>query len=114
VFVVSDFLSPDFSRPLSMAARKHDVVAIWLSDPREERLEASGLVRVWDQEARVERVVDLGSRAARERFAAGARRRSEEVAALFRRHGVDSVRVETGRDYIVPLSVFFKARARRR
>jgi uncharacterized protein (DUF58 family) len=114
VFVVSDFLSPDFSKPLAMAARKHDVVAIWLTDPREERLEGSGLVRVWDQEARKERVIDLGSRAARERFEGYARRRNDETAALFRRHGIDSVRIETGRDYIVPLSVFFKTRAKRR
>jgi uncharacterized protein (DUF58 family) len=114
VFVISDFMSPDFARPLAMAARKHDVVAIRLSDPREEQLVPSGLVRVWDQEARVERVIDLSSGAARERFAAHARRRADELSALFRRHGIDSVRVETGRDYIVPLSVFFKARAKRR
>jgi uncharacterized protein (DUF58 family) len=114
VFVISDFMSPDFARPLAMAARKHDVVAIWLSDPREEQLVPSGLVRVWDQEARVERVIDLSSRAARERFTAHAHRRADELSTLFRRHGVDSVRVETGRDYIVPLSVFFKARAKRR
>ena len=114
VFVVSDFLSPDFSRPLAMAARKHDLVAVWLTDPREERLDVSGLVRVWDQEARMERVIDLSSRAARERFAVHAQRRNEETAAMFRRHGVDCVRIEAGRDYIVPLSVFFKARAKRR
>jgi uncharacterized protein (DUF58 family) len=114
VFVVSDFLSPDFSRPLAMAARKHDVVAIWLTDPREAQLEGAGLVRVWDQEARMERVIDLSTRAARDRFAAHAQRRHEETAALFRRHGVDCVHIETGRDYIVPLSVFFRARARRR
>lgn len=114
VFVVSDFLSPDFSRPLAMAARKHDLVAIRIADPREDRLEGSGMLRVWDQEARVERVVDLSSRAARERFAAHARRRDEELTTLFRRHGVDCVRIEAGQDYIVPLSVFFKSRARRR
>jgi uncharacterized protein (DUF58 family) len=114
VFVVSDFISPDFSRQLAMAARRHDVVAIWLTDPREERLDVPGLVRVWDQEARRERVIDLTSRAARDRFAAFAQRRNEETAAMFRRHGVDCVRVETGRDYIVPLSVFFRARAKRR
>jgi uncharacterized protein (DUF58 family) len=114
VFVVSDFLSPDFTRPLAMAARKHDVVAIWLGDPREESLAPAGLMRVWDQEAQVERVIDLGSRAARERFAEHARRRREETAALFRRHGIDSVRIETGSDYTLPLSLFFKARAKRR
>jgi len=114
VFVVSDFLSPDFSRPLAMAARRHDLVAIRLADPREDRLEGSGMLRVWDQEAQVERVVDLSSRAARDRFAAHARRRDEELTGLFRRHGVDCVRIEAGQDYIVPLSVFFKSRARRR
>jgi uncharacterized protein (DUF58 family) len=114
VFVVSDFLSPDFTRPLAMAAKKHDVVAVWLTDPREEQLEMSGMVRVWDQEARIERVIDLGSRAARERFRSYAQRRNEETTAIFRRHGIDSVRIETGQDYIVPLSMLFKARAKRR
>ena len=37
-----------------------------------------------------------------------------ETEAMFRRAGVDCVRVETGKDYIVPLSVFFRARAKRR
>src|SRR5262249_40427508 len=114
VFIVSDFLSPDFTRPLAMAARKHDVVAVWLTDPREEQLEMWGMGRGGAEEARIERVIDLGSRAARERFRAYAQRRNEETAAIFRRHGIDSVRIETGQDYIVPLSVFFKARAKRR
>jgi len=114
VFIVSDFLSPDFSRPLAMAARKHDVVAIWLSDPREEELHGSGLMRVWDQEERVERVIDVGSRAARERFRSYVERRNQETAAVFRRHGIDCVRIDTSQEYIVPLSLFFKSRAKRR
>jgi uncharacterized protein (DUF58 family) len=114
VFVVSDFLSPDFSRPLAMAARKHDVVAIWITDPREEKLDGGGLVRVWDQERQEERVIDVGSPRARERYARHAQRREEELKATFRRNGVDVVRVEAGQDYIVPLSLFFKSRAKRR
>jgi uncharacterized protein (DUF58 family) len=114
VFIVSDFLSPDFSRPLAMAARKHDVVALWLTDPREERLENSGLVRVWDQEAQIERVIDTSSRRARDRFTHAVERRRAEMDALMRRHGVDCVRIEAGQDYIVPLSTFFRARERRR
>jgi uncharacterized protein (DUF58 family) len=114
VFVVSDFLSPDFSRPLAMAARKHDVVAVWITDPREEQLPGGGLVRVWDQEAQLERVIDVSSARARERFAEHAKRREEKLKATFRRNGVDVVRVEAGQDYIVPLSVFFKARSKRR
>jgi uncharacterized protein (DUF58 family) len=114
VFVVSDFLSPDFSRPLAMAARKHDLVAVWITDPREERLQGGGMVRVWDQEAQMEKTIDLSSARARERFASHAQRRENELKAMFRKNGVDVVRVEAGQDYIVPLSLFFKSRSKRR
>ncbi len=114
VFVVSDFMSADFARPLAMAARRHDVVAVWITDPREEEIRGTGLVRVWDQESQTERVIDLGGPATRERFRQFALRRQEQISSLFRRNGVDCVRVEAGQDYIVPLSLFFRGRARRR
>jgi uncharacterized protein (DUF58 family) len=113
VFVISDFLAPDFSRPLAMAARKFDLVALKVGDPRERLLEGSGLVRVWDQEEGIERVVDLSGDAG-ERFARHARERDHALDGLLRRHGVDRVDVETGTDYILPLARFFRARARRR
>lgn len=114
VFVLSDFISPDFSRPLAMAANKFDLVALRIGDRREEEITASGLIRVWDQEGGFERVIDLGRRGARERFAAEAARRTGELDALFRRYGVDCVDIDTGSDYVQPLSRFFKARAKRR
>jgi len=114
VFVLSDFISPDFVRPLAMAASKFDLVALRIADQREEELTASGMMRVWDQERGVERVVDLSGRNARQRFAAESERRKGELDALFRRYGVDCVDIDTGADYIQPLSRFFKARAKRR
>ncbi len=113
VFVLSDFISPPFDTPLATAARKFDVVAVEISDPRERELPAVGLVRLWDQEAGVERVVDTTSRA-RERFARVVREREKQLEKVFRRCGVDHVRVDTGDDFVVPLSRFFRARARRR
>lgn len=114
VFVLSDFVSPDFRRPLAMAARKFDLVALRIGDRREKTLEGSGLLRVWDQEAGEERIVDLGRRDAQERFAANVRRRDEELESMFRRCGVDYVDIDTGSDYVMPLSRFFRARAKRR
>jgi uncharacterized protein (DUF58 family) len=113
VFVISDFIAPDFSRPLAMAARKFDLVALRVADRRERILDGSGLVRVWDQERGTERIVDLSGDAA-ERFAQQARQRDRNLDALLRRYGVDRVDVETGTDYILPLARFFRARARRR
>jgi uncharacterized protein (DUF58 family) len=113
VFVISDFISPDFSRPMAMAARKFDLVALKVADPRERDLEGRGLLRVWDQEHQLERVVDLSGDAGA-RLSRYARARDAALDALFRRHGVDRVDVETGEDFILPLTRFFKARARRR
>jgi uncharacterized protein (DUF58 family) len=114
VFVLSDFDAPDFERPLAMASRRFDVVALRIGDRREEELVGSGLLRVWDQEEGIERVVDLTSRSARDRFAAYVRRRNEELVSLFNRCGVDHVDIDTGSDYIAPLTRFFRARAKRR
>lgn len=114
VFVLSDFMSPDFSKAMAMASRKFDLVALRIGDRREADIGGPGLVRVWDQERGIERVVDLGKRDARARFAAAAARREEEIDGLFRRYGVDHVDIDTGADYIVPLTRFFKSRAKRR
>src|SRR5262249_40388823 len=48
VFLVSDFLSTDFDRPLKMASRRHDIVAIQLTDARESRLPPLGLIQIED------------------------------------------------------------------
>ncbi len=114
VFVLSDFMSPEFYKPLAMASRKFDVVALRIHDRREETLAGSGLLHVWDQEAGIERVIDLGKRGARERFAENVRRREAELEGLFRKCAVDVVDIDTGSDYVLPLSRFFRSRAKRR
>ena len=106
-------MSPEFSQQMGMAARKFDLVALNIKDAREEQLNGSGLFRLWDQERGVERVVDLGSRSAQGRFADYARRRDEQLKSLFNRYGVDCVDIDTGSDYIKPLSLFFRSRAKR-
>lgn len=113
VFVLSDFMSPEFTRPMAMAARKFDLVALKINDKREGELAPGGLFRMWDQEEGVERVVDLSGRKARERFAGYVRQREEQLDVLFKRHGVDYVDIDTETDYIKPLSVFFRSRAKR-
>jgi uncharacterized protein (DUF58 family) len=114
VFVLSDFIAPDFSREIAMAAKKFDLVALKLTDEREQSLPPGRLLRAWDQEEGVERVIDLSRSDARERFARVAGEREEELRTLFRKNGVDVVNITTGEDYIKPLSLFFRARAKRR
>jgi uncharacterized protein (DUF58 family) len=114
VFLLSDFIAEDFSKPLGAAANRFDLVSIKIGDPRERVLEGGGLVRLWDQERGVERVVDLSGRGSRERFRKLIEEDTARRDALFRKYGVDTIEIETGEDYIKPLTLFFRARARRR
>ena len=113
VFVLSDFISGDFSKPLAAAASRFDVVAIKIRDEREEDLGEGRLARLWDQETETERVIDLSGRRARERFARINEDRDRSLQGLFRKYGVDSIDIDTREDYARPLSLFFRARARR-
>lgn len=113
VFVLSDFISPDFSRSMGLAAKKFDLVALNIKDAREQRLAGTGLMRLWDQEGGVERLIDAGSRTARERFAEHVGHRDRELRTVFNRYGVDCVDIDTQMDYVKPLSLFFRARAKR-
>ncbi len=118
VFLVSDFLGPglgesELKGPLRRAARRHDVVAIRIRDPRELELPKAGLVRMRDAETGAEAVFDLGSRSARDQYAALARERDETFALALARAGVDLVSLRVGEAYELPLGRFFRERARR-
>lgn len=113
VFLISDFLGDDFARPLRVAARKHDVIAITVTDPREEDLPPVGLIDLEDAETGERVLVDATSAATREGFRLWAARRRAEREALFRSVGVDALELFTDRPYDVPLVRFFHRRARR-
>jgi uncharacterized protein (DUF58 family) len=112
-FVVSDFLDSGFEQSLRIANRKHDLVAISLSDPREMELPPVGILELEDAETGRTLLVDTWDRQVRERYAASARERVEARRRLFRRNKVDSVELTTGLPYDVPLVRFFRERARR-
>jgi uncharacterized protein (DUF58 family) len=117
VFLVSDFAAPDFEKPLRLLQRRHDAVAIKVSDPRERDLPNAGFLELEDPETGTVAVLDTGSRALRQAF--GARRRAEEerLRALFRRTGTDAIDILAGRDYdetIRPLIHYFRKRSKHR
>ncbi|MBI1353877.1 MAG: DUF58 domain-containing protein [Acidobacteria bacterium] len=113
VFLVSDFLAPDYVKPLRLVARRHDLVAVSVSDPREKALPNVGLIALEDAETGQTVIFDSGSNAARKAYAGLARKRDEERQALFRKVGVDEVRVNVGEDYVRDLMLFFRRREQR-
>ena len=113
VFLLSDFQAPDFSKPLTIAARRHDVVAIPIVDPRELELPDVGRVVFEDAETGERLVVNTSDRRARLRFAENVADMQEQIPASFRRFGVDTITLRTNADYVPALRNFFRNRERR-
>ena len=112
-FLVSDFLGEGYEQALSVAARRHDLVAVRVGDIREEEIPPMGFVEFEDPETGERVVVNTSGRSFQERFGkarTAARRRVDE---LFRRSKVDSIDVTTGVPYEKALRRFFEERGRR-
>jgi uncharacterized protein (DUF58 family) len=113
VFLVSDFLAERFEKPLGVVAKRHDLVAITLADPRESGLPKIGLVELEDAETGETVVVDTSNESVRREYERLARQRRERLLGLFRSRGIDHVELLTGRDHVRDLTVFFRMRERR-
>ncbi len=113
VFVISDFLAEGYERPLRVAARKHDLIALTVTDPREEELPPIGLIEMEDAETGGRTLVDASDRRVRERFRQWAAARRAGREAQFRAMGVDALELFTDRPYDASLVRFFQKRARR-
>jgi uncharacterized protein (DUF58 family) len=113
IFLVSDFQDEGYERALRVAAQKHDLVAIAVSDPREEELPDVGLLAVRDPETGEAGLLDTGSARVRRAYAEHARRVRETLRETVRRTGVDLLELSTGEDYDRHLVRFFRERARR-
>jgi len=113
VFLISDFLAGDFSRPLTVSAKRHDVVALPIIDPAEEILPDVGVILLEDPETGEQIEVDTSRRAISRDYAGQAAKRSKEIVSLFGSRGIDTVSLRTDCDYLPVLRSFFDRRGRR-
>ena len=120
VFLVSDFqcASGDdasaYEKLLRVVARRHDVIAIPVSDPAENELPLAGLAELEDPETGELLLVDTADSKVRAAFAEAARKEVEERDRFFARNGIDNVPVATDRPYIQSVRALFKRRASKR
>lgn len=113
VFLVSDFIDSGWERAFSVAARKHDVIGLVLSDPREEELPPVGLIALEDSETGERLVVDAADFRFRRIYAGRAKAFRENLERTFRRYNTDFIPIRNGRPYLIPMVKFFKERERR-
>jgi len=115
VFVVSDFFStPGWERALGLLARRHEVLAVRLSDPRENELPDIGWVVMTDAETGEQVHLDTSDPRFRARFAEVARRREADLRATFRRAGAEVLSLSTEEDLVTAIVRFAVARKLRR
>jgi len=112
-FIISDFFSKEFKKPLSIANKRHDCVAITLTDPREIELPNAGLVELSDAETGRFFMVDTASPKVRRTFSEKARAMVAERTRTFGSIGVDHIDIHTDKPYLEELIKFFSARRRR-
>ena len=114
VFLLSDFLDTGWETALSLVARKHDLIAMQMVDPRERNLPPVGLVRLRDAETGREVLVDAGDRRVIRQFEDRTRAWQESLERTLRRAKCDLVSVDVTRSVVEPLQRFFRQRDRGR
>ncbi len=111
-FMLSDFMdNKDFQQALTIANRKHDVVAIQVYDRRIAELPDVGLMKVRDAETGHEQIIDTSSKAVRNANALWWKHRAEYLRDTFSRSNVDAVSIRTDQDYVSALMGLFARRS---
>lgn len=110
-FVISDFIDKNFEKELTIANRKHDVVALQVYDIRETDLPDVGLMKLKDAETGNRIWVDTSDKRLRTTYRHAWGESQLELQKTFTKSGVDSVSMSTSEDYVKTLIKLFKMRA---
>ncbi len=113
IFLVSDFINTGYEKALQIANRRHDVVAITVTDPREIDLPDVGFIELEDAETGEFIVVDTSYAEVRSLYSKQSRQDVQIRNKLFRSINVDQIDIHTDKPYIEPLIKFFRMRAKR-
>ena len=110
-FILSDFIDQNnFKNALTIANRKHDIVAIQVYDRRVAELPSIGLMKVKDAETGHEQWVDTSSSAVRKAQHDWWMKKQTFLQETFTKSNVDSVSIRTDQDYVKALLNLFAKR----
>jgi uncharacterized protein (DUF58 family) len=112
VFLLTDFLASDFERELRLCARRNELIALSISDPREHELPDCGLIEIEDSESGALSLIDSSDAKVRQAFSTMARQRREGLHKMLRSAGADHLAIQAGVDFFPDLARFLQAHAR--
>jgi uncharacterized protein (DUF58 family) len=113
IFLLSDFMDRDYERALKVVGRKHDLIAVPITDPSERELPDVGWIVFEDAETGEVMEINTADPKARARFNQNAAQREAAVRQSLKRSGLDKIEVETDRPYLRALTRFFHTRYHR-
>ncbi len=109
-FMISDFMSPDFEKALMIAAKKHDLVAMQVFDPRDADLPDVGWLKMKDAETGETMYVDTSSLEARLRYNNHWNNHQLNLQKQMAKNRIDMVSIRTDEDYVKALITLFRMR----
>lgn len=109
-FIISDFMSPDFSDSLNIASSKHDIAALKVYDAFEEELPNVGLAYFKNVEDGKTKWIDTSSSKVRKEYAKWWNEQNTNIDQILSRAKVDKATIRTDEDYVKPLIALFKNR----
>ena len=114
IFLLSDFYDTDYLDQLKIAARRHDLVSIYLFDPKEKTLPSAGLINFIDSETGKQITIDSSSKRVRVDYEKRFNDRLVNLEKSFRKYGCDFLAMDITKEYIHTLSQFFLKREHRK
>tara|TARA_B100000925_G_scaffold201733_1_gene152941 strand:- start:149 stop:1015 length:867 start_codon:yes stop_codon:yes gene_type:complete len=109
-FLLSDFISKDYQKALSIASKKHDLTGIRIYDKFEEEMPNLGLIPMIDQETDKVEFIDTGSKDVRKNFKINSLKMRDEFETTFKRNGSGTINCRTDQSYVKLLLGYFKNR----
>jgi uncharacterized protein (DUF58 family) len=114
-FLISDFYTtPDIQKPLLIANKHHDIVAVRITDPRDIEFPNVGIISLLDAESDKRYFVDTSSTSIREKYHKSAVEKQNQIQDMLRSVKVDTINISTEGSYVDALIAFFKRRKLRR
>lgn len=113
-FLISDFIATGYAKPLSIIAKKHDLISIAVTDPFETTFPAMGLIQMTDLETGKSALVDTSDNSVREHLQKSTQERLAHHRQLMHRVGGGHIDIRTDQPYLPPIKKFFKIRERQR
>jgi len=112
-FLISDFLASGYERPMRLTNKKHDLIPVTITDPKEIILPEIGLLEVEDAETGEGILIDTSNYMFRKKFSFMVKNEISERSKFFRSAGLDAIDIRTDASYIYPIMKFFRMREKK-